>query len=109
MIIHNGLNPPSLVESWDESDRDYIWFSWENKLNGATITLSEWTTPASWTVVAEQVDASVVGSDVITYNNCNGALLETTDLTGTFVISNKVTLSDNRRFERSVKVKVKQL
>lgn len=109
MIIHTGTAVPLLVELWDPSDIDYIWFAWDDKLNGASISDSEWAVPADWTVVSMQLDASVTDDDGVSYDHANAALLSTTKIRGSHIVSNKVTLSDGRVFERSVKVKVKDL
>lgn len=109
MIVHDGSASPAFEDRWDTFDIDYVWVAWDELLRGATITDSEWVVPDGWTVVAEQQDASVTDSDGNTYDAANGALLSTTATTGRHKISNRVTLSDDRQYERTVIVVVRQL
>lgn len=109
MIIHTGRAVPTFAEKWDPSDSDFIWFSWEDRLNGEVIVGSSWIAPQGWTVSGEQMSATVTDSDGIQYTSVNGALFSTSETSGSHIISNRVTLSDGRVYERSVKVKVKQL
>lgn len=109
MIIHDGKTVPLFEELWDPSDKDFIWVAWDNLIGSASISNSEWTVPAGFTIHSQQMSGSVTDIDGNTYAKANGALISTTALTGTFIISNKVTLNDERVLERSVKIKVKQL
>ena len=109
MIVHFGAGIPSFRESWDPSDIDYVWFAWDDKLNGATITNSEWTLPTGFSLISEQQDASVTDEDGVTYSNANGAMISTTLTSGRQIVANKVTLSDGRVYERSCRFRLKQL
>lgn len=105
-VVHKGKRTPEFREKWDPSDREYVWFCWADKLDGATIVTSEWTLPANWTSSATQIDQSVTDEDGVVRSNCNGNQLSTTETFGDFTVTNKVTLSDGRIYERSVIVPV---
>lgn len=106
MIVHHGTRIPSFTEKWDPSDREYVWICWAEKLDGASITLSEWTIPANWTSSDTLTDQTVADEDGTNFTSCNGNLLSTTEDFGDFVITNKITLSDGREYERSVTIQV---
>lgn len=109
MILHDGLGPPQLDDFWDTYDQDYIWVAWDEVLRGATISDSAWVIPASWTNHAEQQSASVTDEDGNAYEAANGVLLSTTAVSGRHRISNRIMLSDDRQYERTIIVVVRQL
>lgn len=109
MITHDGSGPQVFSEIWDTQDIDYVWIAWDDLLRGATITDSDWTIPTGWTGSAAQMAASVTDDDDNAYTAANGILLSTTATRGRHKISNHVTLSDGREYERTVVVVVRQL
>lgn len=109
MISHDNKTTPKLETFWDTSDREFVWFGWSQSLRGSSIVSSDWVVPANWTIHAEQTNVSVIDDDGTTHTNSCGVLLSTTETKGTFLIKNKIVLADGREYERSVKVKVKQM
>lgn len=96
-------------ERWDPQDKEYIWICWTDILEGATISVSNWTLPANWTSHNELSSQSVDDESGTTLADCNGVLTSTTETSGKHTFANKVTLSDGRIYERSVSVTVKTL
>lgn len=109
MIFSSGAAQQALYDRWDPFDVDYVWIAWDEILRGATISDSEWIAPAVWTIAAEHVSASVTDEDGNTYDAVNGALLSTTATAGRHKISNRVSLSDGRQYERTVIIVVQEL
>lgn len=96
-------------QAWDPSDIEKVWVVWDDLLDGATITESNWTVPNGWTVEASQLSESVTDSNSETYSSANSATLSTTTTRGVHKVSNHVVFSDGREYERSVEIVVRQL
>ena len=109
ILAHDGIRIPRFPERWDPQDEDTVWIAWDDVANGATITASVWTVPATWTVEAQFDGVPVTTDDGTAYTAANGARLSTTDESGTYTISNRATFSDGRIIERSVNITVQQL
>lgn len=108
MITHDGKGIPAFEQGWDTSDQEWLWVSWASVLDGESISTSVWTLPTGWTNEDALVNQTVV-EDGVSYTNSNGVLLSTTASPGLYEIANKVTLSDGRVYERSVRVHLQEL
>lgn len=109
MITHDSSSIPTLPARWDPQDRDWIWIGWANVLEGASISTSVWTLPTGWTSHSTLTNQNVEDEDGVTHANANGVELSTSNTEGLYVIANKVTLSDGRILERSVRLHVTSL
>lgn len=104
MIIHKSRGAPTFRERWDPSDKEYVWFCWSDVIEGSSIATSDWTLPEGWTNHGDLVDQTVEDDGGAERENCNGALISTSETEGTHTITNKVTLADGRVYERSVNI-----
>ena len=110
MIIAHGSNSiPKLPNKWDPDEIDRVWFSWSELLNGATISDSTWLLPGGWVSSGEQVSQSVSDSLGNVYTDANSVILETSNRSGLYTITNRVVLSDGRQYDRSVIIDVQPL
>lgn len=109
MLLHTGRSIPRFDQRWDPYDEDIIWFAWDDALDGASITASTWVVPLGWTLEAAFQNQTVVSESGESFTASNGARLSTTAEEGTHVIANRVTLSDGRELERSVRLLVEDL
>lgn len=104
---HDGRNVPVLSADWDSSDRDTVFFDWAPMLGGAEIVSSEWEVPFGWSVdqafTAQRI--RVMGEEYI----ANGVLLSAPADSGLQLISNTVTLSDGRSYQRSAYVPLEEI
>ena len=107
-VQHEGAGMPELPYRWDQYDVDVIWFAWDDVLNGSTIQTSTFVIGANWTEVETYQSQSITDEAGTTFSAANGILASTTDTSGIHTISNRVTLSDGRQYERSVRVRVAQ-
>lgn len=108
MILHDGQGAPTFEEQWDPADRAYVWVCWDDLLEGATIATSNWQVPSNWTEDLPLVAQTVQGNDGTQYVNCNGIRLKSGNTYSEIVrVTNAVTFSDGREFERSVKLDVR--
>lgn len=105
-IIHDGERVPAFDEAWDVYDIDWVWFAWDDVLDGATIATSVWVTPDGWTLEQQSDDTAVTDGAGVTYSHANGARFTAASAEPgrRAVIANRVTISDGRAFERSVAV-----
>lgn len=104
-ITHTSRGTPTFEQHWDPDDVDWIWIGWQPYLGDASFT-STWILPADWTNNGEQADQSVVDLNGRTITRANGVLLSTTLDNGTHTITNRVTLSDGRTLDRSVRIQI---
>lgn len=107
-ITHAGDEVPTFDERMDPSDIETFWISWAGKLGGASIQASTWVMPDGFTELEAFEDQSVSDADSNTYNNANGVRVSTTKTTGKHMLTNRVTLSDGRRYDRSAYVLIAQ-
>lgn len=115
MIIHNGVDIPSLAERWDPNQRSWINITWQDFLNGRTIVSSSWILPTGWTSVKEETSQSVTDTGVspnVTYTSTNRIYLTTTKKSGVYTVTNRVLLSGTSPLEtldRSVNIHIGDL
>lgn len=109
-ITHDNKSIPVFAEVWDSSDRETIWISWADVLNGSAISASSWSVPSGWTNNGEQTNQTVQDSDGVSHANSNGVDVSIDDAEhGDYVFTNTVTFADGRTLERSAKVIVGEL
>jgi|SRR5210317_1130957 len=110
MITHDGTSVPRLSEPWDPNGTEWLTLAWDEDVacHGA-ITASSWVLPDNWTNNFENEDVSVTDCDNNTYDHCNRVLLSTTETSGLFVITNRVSFSDQTQLDRSVRIRIKEI
>lgn len=107
--IHDGVSIPTLAQSLDPFDIEWLGVVWDERLCDATIETSTWTIPPEWAPVsyAQGATVSIGGVD---YQAVNAIMVDINNApVGRYVVSNQVTLSDGRQFERSFKIKIKEM
>ena len=108
-VIHNGREAPLLPGAMNPDDAETFFISWEDRLNGSSITSSAWVLPAGFTEVSDETDttATEVEDGVTTIHlNCNGVTVTTTQTEGVFEFDNVSGFADGRSLTRGLKVRV---
>lgn len=93
----------------DPYDTEWIIFAWDERIADANVTSSEWVVPSEWNLVrtAQNQEISARGR---AFQSVNAALVDVNNaVAGRYVVSNRVHLSDGRQFERSVKIKIREM
>lgn len=106
---HDGVAVPTLQQSLDPFDIEWLAVVWDERICEASITQSTWTIPGAWTAInyASSAPATING---VSYASVNAVLVDINNApTGRYEVSNQVVLSDGRQFERSFKISIKQL
>lgn len=109
LAIHDGTSLPTLKQSLDPFDIEWLGVVWDERLCDATIVTSTWTIPSEWVPVS-YMQGSAVSIDGVAYEALNAVMVDVNNApVGKYVVSNQVTLSDGRQFERSFRIAIKQL
>ncbi len=108
MLIHDGLAIPKFEEPIDPSDVELFACVWDAFMDTASISTSTWIFPDGFNLIESHIDITVTDG-TSTFNHANTALLATTNLAGSFTITNRVKFTDNRSYDRSFKIKIKEL
>ena len=108
MAVHLGRQAPILSERMNVNDAESFWMCWADKLNGAEITLSEWTLPDGFVQVSHTTNGSVVDDDKVVRLNSNSVTITTTNTDGMHYISNTIETNDNRIITRGFYVVLDQ-
>ena len=109
IVEHDGTCVPMLPARWKQSQKDWLWFVWDDLLNGVSIIVSTWDIPDGWQAMAEKVDTVVVDDAGNEYSHANAQLLTFTGDPGSYIVSNNVMMSDGREYERAIRVVVRDV
>lgn len=93
----------------DPYDTEWVVFAWDERIADATVIASDWVLPSDWNLVrtAQNQEISARGRD---FQSVNAALVDVNNAAaGRYVLSNRVSLSDGRQYERSVKIRIKEM
>jgi len=106
VVVHDSNIIPEIA--WDESDKDFLWFVWDEVLHGSSLATSTWTIPAGWTSHSVQFNASVTDPQTgKVYNSANSIFLSTGGAaSGIYQIKNNVVLADSREYSRTVTINI---
>ncbi len=106
MIRHDGKQIPTDPVVWDQDQKEWITFSWDDQASERNgILSSEFLVPDGWTKNQTRTDVATTDLNGRTYNNCNQVLLscDTQDTDYVSVrITNRVTFGDDSQLDRSV-------
>lgn len=107
--IHDGISLPTLEQSLDPFDIEWLGVVWDHRICDATIEESTWTIPPEWVPVS-YIQSSPVSIDGVAYEALNAVMVDVNNApVGRYIVSNQVRLSDGRQFERSFKIKIKEM
>lgn len=105
VAIHSGDEAAELDEYMNPNDVDTFWVSWTDKLNGESISTSDWIIPAGFTEEATTSGGEVVESGT-TYADANSITLSTSLTRGRYMIRNEITTSGGRTLRRGFIVSI---
>ena len=109
MVTHDGSKIPKFSDVWDPDNVEWVTIVWDEDVachGDIANASSTWILPDNWTSSDADEDVPVTDCDGTTYNHANRNFLSTTETTGTFIITNRVTFQDLTQLDRSVKIKV---
>lgn len=107
-IEHTGEAIPVDPVLFDPNGEEWVETAWDEDVAiHGDIQTSTWIVPTGWTVEASEgpVPISANGVD---YTNGTRARLTTTQTSGTYVVTNRVTFNNSTSLDRSRKLKVAQ-